>query len=124
MYFLCTRSRRERAQPAPVGVDAMAGAATPIGSAAGGAGGKRSRGEASGEAEAVPSQEPSDGAIEKKKKKRAKQASQTKRQHAVKHVAWADRRRPPTSGGEQRRRTGMDVKLIKLTLERLNRSKT
>jgi len=39
----------------------------------------------------VPDQEPSDGAIEKKKKKRAKRASQGKRQHEAKHVAWADR---------------------------------
>ena len=38
----------------------------------------------------IQCQEPCDGRI-KRKKKRGKQASQSKRQHEAKHVAWAER---------------------------------
>ena len=66
------------------------GAATPRGSAAGGAGAKRSRGETSGEAEAVLGKDQCEGPINRKKK-RAKQASQGKRQNEAKRVARVGR---------------------------------
>ena len=72
------------------------GSATPMGSAAGGAGAKRTRGETSGEADAVLGKEQCEGTI-KRKKKRGKRASQRKRQHEAKHVAWAERQQPPAT---------------------------